>query len=132
MPCLGLAWQKLINEAIRVYSSDLCVYVNSKISLHPIFKRHFLQPVQGSWHYPEISYLSRAVGGHNQLIKEGRCWPSTQYCFQLSKMNDLLTIFLRTNNKSLDSSVWDFLTLRDIYQLRSVSKVTYEELALVE
>ena len=28
--------------------------------------------------------------------------------------------------------MWDFLTLRDIYQLRSVSKFTYEELALVE
>lgn len=50
--------------------------------------------------------------------------------------NDLLNLFLRTrtniNAPSLDSSVWDFLTLRDLYQLRSVSKLTFVALGMVE
>ena len=49
------------------------------------------------------------------------------------KMNNLLSLFLRTNDTlRLDSSIWDYLTLRDLYQLRSVCKFTYEELKLVE
>ena len=48
-------------------------------------------------------------------------------------MNELLSLFLRTNNSPLDSSaVWDYLTLKDLYQLRSVCKRTYDELKLIE
>mmetsp|Transcript_30569 Transcript_30569/g.64684 ORF Transcript_30569/g.64684 Transcript_30569/m.64684 type:complete len:1068 (-) Transcript_30569:106-3309(-) len=53
-----------------------------------------------------------------------------------SRDNDLLNLFLRanTNNNTprLDCSVWDFLTLRDLYQLRSVSKFTFSALEMVE
>ena len=48
-------------------------------------------------------------------------------------MNELLSLFIRTNDSPLDSSaVWDFLTLKDLYQLRSVCKHTYDELKLIE
>jgi len=48
-------------------------------------------------------------------------------------MNELLSLFIRTNDSPLDSSaVWDYLTLKDLYQLRSVCKRTYDELKLIE
>ena len=48
-------------------------------------------------------------------------------------MNELLSLFIRTNDSPIDSStVWDYLTLKDLYQLRSVCKHTYDELKLIE
>ena len=47
----------------------------------------------------------------------------------------LLGLFLWTNVNvpRLDSTVaWDFLTLRDLYQLQSVSKSTFSALEMVE
>lgn len=41
---------------------------------------------------------------------------------------DLLGLFLGTNN----DTVWDYLTLRDLYQLRSVSKSINDALDMVE
>ena len=48
--------------------------------------------------------------------------------------SSLLHLFLRINANAprLDSSVWEFLTLRDLYQLRSLSKHIRSALQLVE
>ena len=60
--------------------------------------------------------------------------PCSSTCSRTSNNHfDLLGLFLGTNNdKRLDSSVWDYLTLRDLYQLRSVSKSTNDALDMVE
>ena len=61
--------------------------------------------------------------------------PCSSPCSRTSSNHfDLLGLFLGTNNdKRLDSSsVWDYLALRDLYQLRSVSKSINDALDMVE
>ena len=53
---------------------------------------------------------------------------------KVGSMNDLFALILRTGARGpcLDSSIWDYLSLRDLYQVRMVSKFAYEQLAWVE
>ena len=66
----------------------------------------------------------KTEGGEQVLGTEGAS-PSS---------SDLLNIYLRinTNTPRLDSSIWDFLSLRDLYKLRILSKSTRIALEMVE
>ena len=88
-----------------------------------------LQGIAGLW----IKNLSK-VSLNIYISSEPTWWNlHVHHTNKTQKMNNLLSLFLRTNDTlRLDSSIWDYLTLRDLYQLRSVCKFTYEELKLVE
>jgi hypothetical protein len=64
--------------------------------------------------------------------------PSTTTAYhKRTTANPLLDLFLRTNDANdgvprLDSSIWEFLTVRDLCRLRSCSRTIYDALELVE
>jgi hypothetical protein len=88
---------------------------------HLIFSRHF------------ASSLYRTLGRNNMASTT----TITTANHQRTTDNPLLDLFLRTNDANdgvprLDSSIWEFLTVRDLCRLRSCLRTIYNSPELVE